>query len=75
LAGIPGESSDGKPERGMSRVKVFRGAFGEGKVVKGYNQDQFDYLVYEALYNEPMRASTVSRATAVVVFGNTANRR
>ncbi len=53
LSGIVGErTSDAPPERGFSKVKVFRGIHGAGKVVNGYDRDSFDYLVFEALYNE-----------------------
>jgi hypothetical protein len=44
--------TDGGPERGYARVKVFRGGLGAGVVTKEYEIGQFDYLVFEALYNE-----------------------
>ncbi len=52
LAGLSRWTSEGFPERGFQKVKVFRGAFGEGKVTREYDDGKFDYLIFEALYNE-----------------------
>jgi hypothetical protein len=53
LSGIPGEwTSDAAPERGFSRVKIFRGGHGAGTVTREYERGEFDYLVFEALYNK-----------------------
>jgi hypothetical protein len=53
LSGIANEwVADGAPERGYSRVKVFRGGLGAGIVTKEHEIGRYDYLVFEALYNE-----------------------
>lgn len=53
LSGFAGEwTGDGSPQGGFQRVKFFKGMYGEGKVTEEYNRDDFDYLVFEALYNE-----------------------
>lgn len=45
-------TSEGDPERGFTRVKIFKGGFGEGKVTSEFEEGEFDYLTFEALYNE-----------------------
>ena len=53
LSGFSGEwTTDGAPERGFERIKIFRGGLGEGKVTKEFERGGFDYLIFEALYNQ-----------------------
>ena len=53
LSGIVSErTSDASPEGGFTKVKIFRGMHGAGSVTKEFDQGDFDYLVFEALYNE-----------------------
>ena len=53
LSGIVGErTSDSSPEQGLSKIKIFRGMHGAGIVTKEFKRDGFDYLTFEALYNE-----------------------
>lgn len=53
LSGFAGErTSDGVAEQGFSKVKVFNGLHLEGKLKRECNEGTFDYLFFEALYNE-----------------------
>jgi hypothetical protein len=53
LSGFGGEwTGDGKAQQGFKRVKFFRGMHGAGQVAEEYEEGGFDYLSYEALYNE-----------------------
>jgi hypothetical protein len=45
-------TSEIPPERGYERVKVFRGICGAGIIGREYRKDGFDYLEFEAKYNE-----------------------
>jgi hypothetical protein len=53
LSGFAGEwTYDGAPEKAASKVKLFRGMHREGPVTSEYVRGKFDYLIYQALYNE-----------------------
>jgi len=53
LTGFGAEfTEDCEPPKGFTRAKVFRGGLGSGIVTDGYEHCGFDYLKYEALYNE-----------------------
>lgn len=53
LSGFSGEwTSDSVPERGFQRIKIFRGGFGVGNVTRAFEDGEFDYLLFEVLYNE-----------------------
>src|SRR3990172_1041210 len=45
-------TSEAPPERGYERVKVFRGMCGAGIIGSECRKDEFDYLEFEAKYNE-----------------------
>jgi hypothetical protein len=53
LSGFSGEwTSDGAPERGFQRIKIFKGGLGDGKVTREFECGGFDCLIFKALYNE-----------------------
>jgi hypothetical protein len=53
LSGFAGEWTDnGLPEQGFSKVKIFKGMVGGGVVSKECRQENFDYLLFETLYEE-----------------------
>lgn len=53
LSGFADEwTGDLPPEPGFPKLKSFNGMHGLGKVAKEYEAGDFDYLVYEALYND-----------------------
>jgi hypothetical protein len=53
LSGYAGEwTSDGGPEKGFSKVKLFKGLHGAGVVKREFNRGEFDYLIYGVLYND-----------------------
>lgn len=53
LSGFGGEwTGDGESQQGFRKVKFFKGMHGAGKVAEEYDEGGFDYLTYDALYNE-----------------------
>ncbi len=51
LCGIAHEwTTDARPERGYERIKVFRGMYGEGKVLAENSRQGFDYIDFGAKY-------------------------
>jgi hypothetical protein len=53
LSGFAGEwTQEATPEQGFVRAKRFKGMLLNVKMTKEYDEDGFDYLVCEALYNE-----------------------
>jgi hypothetical protein len=53
LSGSAAEwASDADPSRGFKSVKIFKGGIGAGVVTREYHHGNFDYLIYEALYND-----------------------
>jgi hypothetical protein len=53
LSGFAGEQTgDRTPEQGFSKVKVFKGSHLAGKLASECKEGNFDYLFFEALYND-----------------------
>jgi len=53
LSGFAAErTGDGVPEQGFSKIKFFNGLHLNGKLARECNEGNFDYLFFEALYNE-----------------------
>jgi hypothetical protein len=53
LSGLAGEwTGEDAPEHGFARVKRFKGLHLNVKVTKEYDQERFDYLACEVLYND-----------------------
>jgi hypothetical protein len=53
LSGFAGEwTGDGNAEQGFAKVKFFKGMHAEGRVQRECVSGDFDYLIFEALYNQ-----------------------
>src|SRR5215467_13768282 len=53
LSGFAGErTGEGVPKQGFSKVKFFNGLHLNGKLARECDEGNFDYLFFEALYNE-----------------------
>lgn len=53
LSGFPGElTSDGAAQQGFAKVKLFKGMHMLGKLTREFNEGDFDYVLFEVLYNE-----------------------